>query len=272
MSTDYHNPELIRDYGDDIERYFAENILSRIPAYATFWATYIGNDGAQQSLPMPGANDAVRGSRDAIWQNLYTLFESLALCWSLEGQFQANERITNNDDYFRNLNAWTAFFAHLGRIHDMAEKATTTIGENRLFAPFDPFYEQRNIALHGIKVPMRWADSVLCAPPLGKESNEWHTQLGWKDLKKAHFEYLSTTVTTTLRALEQVIAAFLDAILQLAQPKLGLRPVAWPEKPAPRAVCDAGEIPMAGTQSSQPIVVEEHKKPEGYSGIHPLAQ
>lgn len=75
MSNNYKDPELIRSYGDDIEQYFAEQILTKIPGYATFWATYIG-----------------------------------------------------------------------------------ILGENRLFAPFDPFYEQRHIALHGIKVPMRWAD------------------------------------------------------------------------------------------------------------------
>jgi hypothetical protein len=154
----------------------------------------------------------------------------------------------------------------------MAEKATTIIGENRLFAPFDPFYEQRHIALHGIKVPMRWADSVLCAPPLGEEPNEWHTQMSWKDLNKAQFDYLSARVSATLRALEPVIATFFDAALQLAEPKLELRPVAWTDKPTPRAVYDAGEIPMAGTQSCKPITVEEHKKPEGYSGIHPLAE
>ena len=272
MSNQYHSPELIRDHGDDIEGYFAEQILNRIPAYATFWATYVGNDGAHQSLPMPGASGEAHKTREAIWQDLYTLFESLALCWVLEEQFHANERVTTNGDYFRNLNAWTAFYAHLGRIHDMAEKATTILGENRLFAPFDPFYEQRHIALHGIKVPMRWADSVLCAPPLGEKPGEWHTQLSWRDLNKAQFDYLSASVSSTLRALEPIIATFLDSALQLAEPRLGFRPISWPEKPTPRAVHDAGEIPMAGTQSNQPIVAEERKEPEGYSGIHPLAQ
>lgn len=273
MSNNYKDPELIRLHGDDIEQQFAEQILTRIPSYATFWATYVGNDGSHHSLPMPGASTDAHKSRDEVWQNLYTLFESLALCWFLENQFGASERIQTADDYFRNLNAWTAFYAHLGRIHDMAEKTTTILGEKRLFAPFDPFYEQRHIALHGIKVPMRWADSVLCAPPLGEEANQWHTQMAWKDLKKAQFDYLSASVSSTLRALEPVIAGFFDAALKLAEPRLGLRPVAWPENLKPRSADDVVEIPMAGTQSCQVYAVESPKRHGGgYSGISPLAE
>lgn len=96
--------------------------------------------------------------------------------------------------------------------------------------------------------------------------------MAWKDLKKAQFDYLSAYVSSTLRALEPVIAGFFDAVLQLAEPRLGLRPVAWPEKPQPRSLYDAGEIPMAGTQSCEPIAVEPPEKHGGYSGIHPLAQ
>ena len=260
----YANPERLRQYGDDLERHFAEQILNRIPAYATFWATYIGNDGEQHSLPMPGASGEAHANRDSIWQNLYTLFESLALCWSLESEFLRSEGITSLDDYLRNLNAWTAFYAHLGRIHDMAEKATILIGEDRLFADFDPFYEQRHIALHGIKVPMRWADNVLFVPPLGETAREWHTRLSWNDLTRADFASISTTVGSTLRGLERVVARFLQALLQLAHGKLGLRPVTWPDRPAPRLVYGAGETPMAGTRKT---LAAFPKNTSGYSGV-----
>jgi len=212
---------------------------------------------------MPGATPVAISSRDRTWQHIYTLFESLALCWSLEVQFSANKPIISMDDYFSNLNAWTAFYAQLGRIHDMAERVTAAIGEKRLFKPFDEFYEKRHTVLHGIKVPMRWADNILCAPPIGERPNQWHAQMAWKELNKAHFEYLSTWVTSTLRLLEPVVSNFLHAILQHADSTLGLRPITWPDKPKPRPIYNAGEIPLSGTVACESI---------RNSGIHPLSQ
>ena len=79
-----HDPTLIVKHGDDIECHLAERILNTIPSYATFWATYIGNDGRMNSLPMPQASPTAYANRETLWQCLYTLFESLALCWQLE--------------------------------------------------------------------------------------------------------------------------------------------------------------------------------------------
>ena len=230
-----HDPALICKYGDDIERHLAERILNTIPSYATFWATYIGNDGSMKSLPMPQATSTGYSNRETVWQYLYTLFESLALCWQLENDFAQRERITNFADYAWNLNAWTAFYAHLGRIHDMAEKATAQLNETRLFAPFDPFYEKRHIALHGIKVPMRWVESVLCAPPLGEAHRQWHTRMSWAELTKADFDLLSATIASTLRELEPIIDFFFSQVAQLATSRLGLEPVQWPEAACPTA-------------------------------------
>ena len=266
QTNHYADPEMIRHHGDDLERHFAEEIINRIPAYATFWATYVGNNGTQGSLAMPGKADETHTTRDSLWQYLYTLFESLALCWSIESEFLKRECISSTEDYLRNLNAWTAFYAHLGRIHDMAEKATTLIDETRLFAPFDPFYEQRHIALHGIKVPMRWADKVLCAPPLGEKARQWNTQMSWKELDKSDFEDISSPVSSTLRELEIVISNFISAVLQLADSKLGLRQVIWPASAAPRPIYTNIAVPMAATQSSDPISHAPHGI-SGFSGL-----
>lgn len=260
MATAYHDPALIRQFGDDIEKNLADRILNTVPSYATFWATFVGNDGYQHSLPMPGAKEETLGDRAHLWEHLYTLFESLALCWELEAQFGRVQEIKTFSDYGANLNAWMAFYAHLGRIHDMAETVTDELKAKHLFAPFDPFYEQRHIALHGIKVPMRWADDVLCAPPLGESPRQWHTRMAWGELQKADFDYVSTTVSSTLRELEKIIERFFSELLNLAPAKLGLSPVEWPAShPEPLKV-----FPFAGTQSCQPAF---ERNISGYSGI-----
>lgn len=262
-----HDPILIRKHGDDLEKYWAERILTSIPSYATMWATYVGNDGQQEALPMSKSNADAEEERIIIWQWLYTLFESMALAWEIEHQFKKREAITEYKDYASNLNAWIAFYAHLGRIHDMAEKLTNKLNQNNLFAPFDPFYEQRHIALHGIKVPMRWVENVLCAPTLGEKPKEWHTQLNWGELKKADFEFLSTHISGTLRELEKVVEGFCAQVFQLL-PGMGLSPVLWPKmeavvesKPAAKA------IPFAGTQSCAPYEQSGIQNISGFSGI-----
>src|SRR5579862_8735414 len=110
MSIKHHDPELIHQFGDDLEKHFAETILNRVPSYATFWATFVGNNGRQNSLPMPCADADTQKSRAHLWEHLYTLFESLALCWDLEANFQGAEQITGFAEYASNLNAWTAFY------------------------------------------------------------------------------------------------------------------------------------------------------------------
>jgi len=262
-----HDPTLIVKHGDDIECHLAERILNTIPSYATFWATYIGNDGRMNSLPMPQANPTAYANRETLWQSLYTLLESLALCWQLEIDLAQRERIRDFADYAWNLNAWTAFYAHLGRIHDMAEKATAQLNERRLFAPFDPFYEKRHIALHGIKVPMRWVENVLSAPPLGEAHRQWHTRMSWTELTKADFDLLSATIASTLRELEPIIDFFFSQLAQLAPSRLGLVPVQWSEQPAQRPDELVLEIPFAGTQSYDPYLTSgtmpSHPEPGG---------
>jgi hypothetical protein len=244
------DPNLIRKHGDSVERQLADKILNTIPSYATFWATFIGNDGTQNYLPMAGADPSVHESRVKLWEQLYTLFESLALCWELEHQLADREKIVDNADYMCNLNAWTAFYAHLGRIHDTAERVTQQLNERRLFQCFDPFYEKRHIALHGIKVPMRWADNVLCAPPLGEEAGHWHTKMGWDELGKADFDFISSTVARTLRELEIQVEFFFSQVLQLAPSRLGLCPVQWPDPDKNDLRASVATVSFAGTQCS----------------------
>jgi hypothetical protein len=257
-----HNPELILKYGDDMEKHWGEKILGSIPSYATIWATYIGNDGSQNFLPMPDADKNGLEERIAFWQRLYTLFESLALCWEIEREFGHRDRVIDRADYYRYLNSWTAFYAHLGRIHDMAEGITDQLDQSNLFAPFDPFYEKRHIALHGIKVPMCWAENVLCVPPLGEEVRQWHTKMNWGELNNKHFGFLSSQVCETLRDLERVIEGFCAQVFNLLTPRLGMKPVKWPQQVGIVARQKPVEVIFSGTQSCSTF---------GQSGVHNIS-
>lgn len=260
-----HDPQKILTEGDSLEKYFGERILGTIPSYATIWATYVGNDGSQNPLPMPGADKEAYENRAILWQRLYTLFESLALSWVIEKYFNHRDTIKDHEDYAWNLNQWTAFYAHLGRIHDMAEGITAQLRQTTLFAPFDPFYEQRHIALHGIKVPMCWAENVLCAPILGEEKNRWHTKMQWGELGTEHFDLLSSQCSGTLRALETVIEVFCAQVLSLVSPRLSLTPVEWSLRPALMTTLEVRAVPVYATQSTVSIDPSGTQRISGYS-------
>jgi len=71
-------PEQIHLHGDYLEREYATEILSRLPGYALFWASYIGNDGRSNYLPMPDVDEEVRKTRVLIWEHL--LYAVRELC------------------------------------------------------------------------------------------------------------------------------------------------------------------------------------------------
>src|SRR5262245_40529486 len=106
----------LKSDGDLIERQFAERVGEVLPSYARIWAEYIGNDGQAHALPMPGANGESLKSREEHWQRLYTIFESLALCWQIEDEITSITKINGFKDYAQNLNLWMAFHSHMGRI------------------------------------------------------------------------------------------------------------------------------------------------------------
>jgi hypothetical protein len=191
---------------------------------------------------MPAVDEAVLKTRVLIWEHLYTLFESFALCWRLEERFNELKEVTSPQVYADNLNDWIAFYAHLGRIHDMAEKvAKGWFKDDKgvetgggLYTPFDSFYEKRHTVLHYPKVPMKFADNVLLAPTVGEASKDWRQGMLWSELKPENFEFLASVIGTTLRELEKVTDKFLFRITELARTQQGFKDVRWPE-PAPKA-------------------------------------
>jgi len=260
-----HKAELIRDNGDYLEKNYADKILCRVEGYGLFWATYIGNDGKSNYLPMPGVSPEVLHTRTRIWEHLYTLFESLAFCWRLEERFSARNGIASATDYVDNLNDWIAFYGHLGRIYDMAQKVAEEFQRKELIAPFDPFYKQRHIVLHYPKVPMCWVDNVLVAPMLGEGRQNWKKGMRWTEMNSDDFHFVSDIVDTTLRELEKVVNKFFFNISEFAASEKAFVSIQWP---SPREIKkqENSRLSVSGFNSIGP---DNYIQPSGTRPFNP---
>ncbi len=230
----YSPSELIATKGDDLEQHWAVRALKSVPYYVSMWESYIGNDGGDHALPMPGMTEKEELMRRTLWERCYTLFESLALCWSLEEKLTLQPDVHDMEAYQENLHRWMAFFANLGRIRDMAKKVGDLLRDGSLAGPFAEYYQSRNIVLHGPKVPMRLVGNFLTAPELGETRGAWNDKRTlWRDLSGEEFKVLADVVTGTIDKLEPIVNEFFHRVLKILEAPLGFRPVQWPEENAP---------------------------------------
>jgi hypothetical protein len=226
--NDYNEFGLIRDYGDILEKHFAGEISERIPSYARIWAEYIGNDGSAHALPMEGAKETITESRQKYWQCIYTLFESLAFCWHIERELTATEKIEYPEHYIQYLNLWMSFYAHLGRIHDMVEDiACPELKRKDLLNPFEEYWKQRHIVLHGRKIPLKNVNGVAAVPDLGEGNRHWNDGMLWEQLGPADFKQIHERVTVILREIEPALDRFLAEIRKALPKFCDWRPVNW---------------------------------------------
>lgn len=213
--------------GDVVERQFADRIHDVIPSYARIWAEYVGNDGSAKALPMSGAGDAATDSRAMCWQRLYTIFESLVLCWDIEEELGRLQEIRDFKSYAQNLNLWIAFYSHLGRMHDMVKTFAGELRKPELLQPFVEFWKNRHIVLHGPKVPMKWVYNTLAVPPLGDRPKYWNDKMVWQDLKAHDFELVAEEVSVILRDLEKKLERCLTELRKILPSKYDWKPVSW---------------------------------------------
>jgi hypothetical protein len=217
----------LKSHGDFLERQFADRIRKVIPSYARIWAEYVGNDGSENALPMPKADDVARESRTRNWQRLYTVLESLALCWDIEEDLGHFQEIKNFKVYARNLNLWMAFYSHLGRIHDMVKGFEGELNRPELLRPFIEFWKDRHIVLHGPKVLMKWVYNTLAIPPLGEKPKHWNDKMVWPDLTAADIEFVADRVTTILRESEPRLERCVAELRKILPEEYGWKPVSW---------------------------------------------
>jgi hypothetical protein len=218
-------------FGDPIERQLATRVEAVFPSYSRIWEEYVGNDGQSNALPMPGATPEAVQSRAEYWQRLYTIFESLALCWDIEHELSRVEQATIFKCYAHNLNLWMAFYCHLGRIHDMVKAIAVPAPVKRrdLVEPFNQFWKDRHIVLHGPKVPLKWVGNVVALPPLGTDPKCWNDKMLWTELKAKEFEFIAATVTSALRELERRLDWCVAELRKILPQILHWQRVVWPE-------------------------------------------
>ncbi len=217
----------LKSNGDFLEQHVADQVEKAIPSYARIWTEYVGNDGRENALPMPEADEVARQSRTRYWQRLYTVLESLALCWDIEEELHRFQEIKNFKHYAHNLNLWMAFHSHLGRIHDMVKAIAGELNKSGLLKPFDEYWKERHIVLHGPKVPMKWVYNTLAIPPLGEKPKHWNDKMVWSDLKEGDIEFIAEEVSEILRELEKRLDWCLAALRKILPEKYGWRPVSW---------------------------------------------
>ena len=229
--NNYDEFGLIRDYGDLLEKHFADKIELHIPSYARIWAEYIGNDGIARALSMQGATESAVKSRQKNWQLIYTLFESLAFCWDIQESLSHTQKIDHAKSYVQYLNLWMAFYAHLGRIRDMVKDIALSgeLKKPELIKPLEEYWKQRHIVLHGPKVPLKCINNVVGVPALGEGTREWNDDMLWEELGPTNFKQISESVTLILGEIEQKLDRFLAEIRKLLPDCYGWKPVNWSE-------------------------------------------
>jgi hypothetical protein len=223
---------MLATFGDPVERHFATRIAASFPSYARMWTEYIGNDGHSNLLPMPGGTEEAIQSRAEQWPRIYTIFESLALCWDIEDELAQVEDAAAFKPYAHNLNLWMAFYSHLGRIHDMIKVIveTSKVGKPELVHPFNQFWKERHILLHGPKVPLKWIDNVIARPQFGDGPKSWSDKKQWTDLRGKDFEFLGASVASALRELERRLERCISELRKVLPQVFDWKPVVWPER------------------------------------------
>ncbi len=176
---------------------------------------------------MPDAEKSAEQSRIKYWARLYTILESLVLCWDIQEELRRLQEIKSFKTYAQNLNLWMAFYSHLGRIHDMVKAFAGELNKPELLKPFDEYWKERHIVLHGPKVPMKWVCNTLAVPPLGAEPKQWNDKMLWRDLTARDFELLGNEVSTILGELAKRLDRCLAELRKVLPAEYGWKPVLW---------------------------------------------
>jgi hypothetical protein len=121
-----------------------------------------------------------------------------------------------------------SFYAHLGRIHDMVEDiAYPELKRKDLLNPFEEYWKQRHIVLHGRKIPLKNVNGVAAVPDLGEGNRHWNDGMLWEQLGPADFKQIHERVTVILREIEPALDRFLAEIRKALPKFCDWRPVNW---------------------------------------------
>ena len=136
-----------------LEREYADFILTYFKTYEDTWKLYIGNKGNDIKSNIAGYSNDREEKRQIFSEHTYTILQSLILLKRLIDKDIFTKTTFNNVterlDLQDNL---LLFFTHLGRIKDNVEEASTcllSIDVKQTTSLLDEFYHKRHTLVHG---------------------------------------------------------------------------------------------------------------------------
>ena len=203
----------ISKHGDVLEKEYNELLLGKLLAYVEIWKHYIGNDGTGRLIEMPNLDDQETKNREMFSQYHYSAFESLV---GMKLVVDSVDEIESIEDYIRANNEFLAFQAHAGRIHDVIAKMGYHFGFNDLNKKLKDYYQQRNVILHGCKIPFIFIEMLLAIPPImGSEEQpeKWHLKKSWNEVRDEDYAILSEYLEETFESITVLLNNALNRLL-----------------------------------------------------------
>lgn len=210
----------IQEHGDGLEKEAFSFIEQKFQNYELVWKIFIGNDGNAKIASLPNYNQKNRAD---FAENSYTVLESFFISYKiLESNVFTNE-IKTFDQYIDFCKSYITFFAYIGRIHDTVKKASTILKyDNAKFLhKIHKFYENRNVIIHGKKIPLIVDNLGSIKTPIIFTSESkgvaWNdTGHNWDDIKHMKTDYISDNTKEIFNKLLEIVnceyAVFKDLI------------------------------------------------------------
>lgn len=185
----------LKNNGDLLEREYYDSVCSSFSNYQIFWASFIGNDGNNHLTII--LDDEVADRRKKLAQLSYTIFESVVSLYRISKKSYKAQDI---ESYLDIIDNFMLFYCHLGRIRDCVDQLGSELNCKVLGKELNGYYWQRNIVIHGKKIPLTFFDKQVMFAKLKKNEtdsskNTWHDSLDWDDIHEPNFESLEVVYT-----------------------------------------------------------------------------
>lgn len=185
----------ISKHGDLVEKEYYFFINNQLPAYKQNWELFFGNNGLEQLAVIKNIPKELQIKRIELSEHHYTCLESLICMKEITAKHNSLVEINSIKDTIIVLNDITAFTAHAGKIRDNIIKICRLLwGQNEQYSSkLNEYYQQRNVVLHGKKIPFGIDDFYQIVKPLGEQSNNelWSDKDNWNDSQKKRKEFIT---------------------------------------------------------------------------------
>ena len=177
-----------------LSRSIATGCDLRLPSYEKVWVAFIGYDGLNRPLPIPGLHPDVEVLRQEFYQAHYTMAHR---CFSIDQMLKrATEtlgKVEDHDELHREFEFLYAFMGVIGHVRDMFVKMADALSlGGSVGNALQDFYDLRSHVMHGPQMPHVIEAGLLKIPPIArrnKSANEWDDKSLWDDMDATNFVY-----------------------------------------------------------------------------------